>query len=69
MKFNPIPTMHLEKFARFIAVALKSGRAAIVLITESHREGLVSRLKAQGIDVSASTHIIDHKCGERFVDI
>jgi DNA-binding NarL/FixJ family response regulator len=45
----------LEKFARFIAAALKSGRAAIVVITESHREGLVSRLEARGIDVGART--------------
>ena len=45
----------LEELARFIAVALKSGRAAIVVITESHREGLVSRLQARGIDVSASS--------------
>jgi DNA-binding NarL/FixJ family response regulator len=45
----------LDTFARFIAVALKSGRAAIVVITESHRDGLVSRLKVQGIDVDATT--------------
>ena len=45
----------LDTFARFIAVALKSGRAAIVIITESHRDGLVSRLKVQGIDVDATT--------------
>ena len=45
----------LETFARFIAVALKSGRAAIVVITESHSDGLVSRLKAQGLDVDAAT--------------
>ena len=38
-----------------IAVALKSGRAAIVVITESHSDGLVSRLKAQGLDVDAAT--------------
>jgi DNA-binding NarL/FixJ family response regulator len=45
----------LDTFARFIAVALKSGRAAIVFITELHRDGLVSRLKAQGLDVDAAT--------------
>jgi hypothetical protein len=45
----------LDTFARFIAVALKSGRAAIVVLTESHRDGLVSRLKAQGLDVDAAT--------------
>ncbi len=45
----------LDTFADFIAVALKSGRAAIVVITEPHREGLVSRLKTQGLDVDAAT--------------
>ncbi len=45
----------LDTFADFIAVALKSGRAAIVVITESHRDGLVSRLKTQGLDVDAAT--------------
>ena len=45
----------LDTFARFIAVALKSGRAAIIVITESRSDGLVSRLKAQGLDVDAAT--------------
>ncbi|MGB7730829.1 MAG: response regulator [Candidatus Acidiferrum sp.] len=45
----------LDTFARFIAVALKSGRAAIAIITASHRDGLASRLKAQGIDVDDAT--------------
>ena len=45
----------LDTFARFITAAIKAGRAAIAIITESHRDGLVSRLKAQGIDVDAST--------------
>jgi DNA-binding NarL/FixJ family response regulator len=45
----------LDSFARFIAVALRSGDAAIVVITESHRDGLVWRLKAQGLDVDAAT--------------
>jgi len=45
----------LDSFARFIAVALRSGDAAIAVITESHRDGLVLRLKAQGLDVDAAT--------------
>jgi len=44
----------LDTFARFIAAALKSGRAAIVVITELHRDGLVSRLKEQGLEVDAA---------------
>ena len=55
VQFYSDEALLLDTFARFIAVALKSGRAAIVVITESHRDGLVSRLKAQGIDVDATT--------------
>jgi DNA-binding NarL/FixJ family response regulator len=55
VQFYSDDALLLDTFARFIAVALKSGRAAIVVITESHRDGLVSRLKAQGIDVDATT--------------
>lgn len=45
----------LDNFARFIAVALRSGDAAIAVLTESHRDGLIMRLKAQGLDVDAAT--------------
>ena len=55
VQFYSDDALLLDTFARFIAVALKSGRAAIVVITESHSDGLVSRLKAQGLDVDAAT--------------
>jgi hypothetical protein len=55
VQFYSDDALLLDTFARFIAVALKSGRAAIVIITDSHRDGLVSRLKAQGLDVDAAT--------------
>jgi CheY-like chemotaxis protein len=55
VQFYSDDALLLDTFARFIAVALKSGRAAIVVITESHRDGLVSRLKVQGIDVDSIT--------------
>ena len=45
----------LDSLARFIAVALRSGDAAIAVITEAHRDGLVLRLKTQGLDVDAAT--------------
>jgi DNA-binding NarL/FixJ family response regulator len=48
-------TLFLDSFARFIAVALKAGDAAIVVVTESHREALALRLKTQGVNVDAST--------------
>jgi DNA-binding NarL/FixJ family response regulator len=44
----------LESFTRFIANALETGNAAIVLATESHRESLIQRLKAGGIDVDGA---------------
>ena len=55
VQFYSDDAVFLDSFARFIATALKSGRAAIAVITESHRSGLVSRLKAQGLDVDAAT--------------
>src|SRR5262249_51779725 len=55
VQFYSDDSVFLESFAHFIATGLKSGRAAIAIITESHRKGLVSRLKAQGLDVDAAT--------------
>ena len=40
----------LDGFARFIADALKAGNAAIVVATKSHRDSLLQRLKAGGVD-------------------
>jgi DNA-binding NarL/FixJ family response regulator len=48
-------TLFLDSFARFIAVALKAGDAAIVVATELHREALALRLKTQGVNVDAAT--------------
>jgi CheY-like chemotaxis protein len=55
VQFYSDDALLLDTFAGFIAVALKSGRAAIVVISELHRDGLLSRLKAQGLDVDAAT--------------
>jgi hypothetical protein len=55
VQFYSDDALLLDTFARFIAVALKFGRTAIVVIAESHRDGLVSRLKARGLDVDAAT--------------
>jgi len=41
-------------FTRFIAAALKAGNAAIVLATKSHRESLLQKLKADGVDTDAA---------------
>jgi DNA-binding NarL/FixJ family response regulator len=55
VQFYSDDAVFLDSFAHFIATALNSGRGAIAVITESHRGGLVSRLKAQGLDVDAAT--------------
>jgi len=44
----------LDGFARFIADALKAGKAAIVLATKSHRDSLLQRLKARGVDTDGA---------------
>jgi hypothetical protein len=44
----------LEGFTQFIVTALNGGSAVIVLATESHRNSLISRLEAHGIDMTAA---------------
>jgi DNA-binding NarL/FixJ family response regulator len=43
-------TVFLDRFTPFLAAALKAGDAAIVVATESHRDSLLQRLKAAGVD-------------------
>jgi len=47
-------TVLLDGFTRFIAAALKAGNAAIVLATKSHRDSLLQKLKADGVDTDAA---------------
>ena len=44
----------LDRLSVFIATALKEGNAAIVVATESHRDALVGRLRAYGLDIDAA---------------
>ena len=44
----------LDSFRRFISTALEAGDVAIVVATESHRNSLVVKLKAQGLDMDAA---------------
>jgi len=44
----------LDDFTRFIGTALKAGNAAIVVATESHRDSLLPRLQAHGLDIGAA---------------
>jgi DNA-binding NarL/FixJ family response regulator len=54
VQFYSDDAVFLDTFAHFIAVALEAGDAAIAVMNESHRDGLVLRLKAQGLDVDAA---------------
>lgn len=42
----------LDDLTRFIGTALTCGNAALVVATEAHREGLVPRLQAHGVDIA-----------------
>jgi hypothetical protein len=44
----------LDSFTRFISAALKAGDVAIVVATESHRNSLVEKLNAQGLDMDSA---------------
>jgi DNA-binding NarL/FixJ family response regulator len=44
----------LDGYTRFVGAVLKSGNAAIVVATELHREKLLARLQAYGLDMSAA---------------
>jgi DNA-binding NarL/FixJ family response regulator len=47
-------TVLLDSVTRLIAAALRAGNAAIVLATKSHRDSLVQRLKAGGVDIDGA---------------
>jgi len=44
----------VDGYARFIESALKSGNPVIVIVTEVHRAGLLRKLAADGVNVSAA---------------
>jgi len=44
----------LDDLTLFIGAALRAGNAAIVISTESHRDSLLPRLQAYGLDVGAA---------------
>jgi DNA-binding NarL/FixJ family response regulator len=44
----------LDSFTQFIGAALKAGNAVIVVATESHRDSLLPRLQAYGLDIGAA---------------
>ena len=44
----------LDGFTQFVGAALKAGNSAIVVATELHRDGLLPRLQAHGLDIGAA---------------
>jgi len=44
----------LDDLTQFIGSALKAGNTAIVVATESHRDSLLPRLQAYGLDIGAA---------------
>jgi DNA-binding NarL/FixJ family response regulator len=44
----------LDGFTQFIGSALRTGNAAIVVATESHRDKLLPRLQSHGLDIGAA---------------
>lgn len=54
VQFYSTDLVFLESFTHFIAAALKAENAAIVLATESHRKGLLQRLKEECLDVDGA---------------
>jgi hypothetical protein len=54
VQFYSDDSVFLKSSTRFIADALTTADAAIVLATNSHREGLVHRLRADGFDIDGA---------------
>lgn len=44
----------LDSLAQFVEPALKAGNAAIVVANQSHRNSVLSRLQAKGMDIAAA---------------
>jgi len=44
----------LDDLTQFIGAALKAGNAAVVVATESHRNSLLPRFQAYGVDIAAA---------------
>ena len=44
----------LEDFTQFIGTALEAGHSAILVATESHRDNLLPRLQAYGVDIGTA---------------
>jgi len=54
VQFYSDDAVFLDNASRFITAALGAGDVAAVVATESHRDSLFQRLKAEGLDVDAA---------------
>jgi hypothetical protein len=54
VQFYSDEAVFLDSFSRFISAALDAGDVAVVIATESHRDSLVQKLQANGLDVDAA---------------
>jgi len=54
VQFYSDDAVFLDSFARFIGAAMKAGNAAIVIVTKSHRDSLLQRLKEECIDIDGA---------------
>jgi CheY-like chemotaxis protein len=60
VQFYSDDSLFLDGFSRFISAALKAGKGAIVIATEPHRDSLLERLQADGLNIRAA--ISDGRC-------
>lgn len=54
VEFYSDDRLFLDDLAYFVEVALNAGNAVIVVVTESHRNGLFLRLHAHGVDIDSA---------------
>jgi len=52
--FYPDDSSLVAGFTSFVETALRAGKAVLVIATEPHREGLLQRLQAHGVDSAAA---------------
>jgi signal transduction histidine kinase len=55
VQFYGEDTFLLDELTRFVGTALGAGDAAVVVATKAHRDGLLQRLKARGLDSALAT--------------
>ena len=57
VRFYSDDARFLDRLTQFIEAALKAGNAAMVVATASHRDSLLPRLKAHGVDIATAIEL------------